>query len=460
VAWCRPNPPVGALGDKFRPATSYLTIACPSGQRYFDLDAVRTEHKRPAEGNSLRHGVEAEDTSRNHLTPGRDAYYSGGNPGGAPPLDWWEIPTTPYAGAHYAAFPPALLERPIKSMVPAKVCTVCGEPSRRITSAPTYERTDSDRVPARLAKSDGSRIAEGVNQHHNADGANTSVVRVTETIGWTDCGHGSYACSTCKVVVPSDHALRRSREGQGSQAPVGGDEVLGESGEVQGLEADDAGHLRAVRDRVPGQAGGEVLHPELFSEAGARGGPDEQHHRPGAGLPHMEGGPEGQPERLRAGLGPCGHAGEAEERLHDGAPAGDAGEHRAPAGAVGDRPSPQRGQGRQSDSEPGDRDAGEARGHGDVPALPGDLPGQLGAYVCPCGGRDIEYVADHWRPGVVLDPFGGSGTTLAVATGRGHHAIGIDLDPRNVDLARDRVGPMFLDEFTLDQWKNRSEVPS
>lgn len=29
-----------------------------------------------------------------------------------------------------------------------------------------------------------------------------------------------------------------------------------------------------------------------------------------------------------------------------------------------------------------------------------------------------------------------------------------------VELARDRVGPMFLDEFTLDQWKNRSEVPS
>ena len=35
------------------------------------------------------------------------------------------------------------------------------------------------------------------------------------------------------------------------------------------------------------------------------------------------------------------------------------------------------------------------------------------------------------------------------------HASFIDLDPRNVDLARDRVGPMFLDEFTLDEWKNR-----
>lgn len=51
---------------------------------------------------------------------------------------------------------------------------------------------------------------------------------------------------------------------------------------------------------------------------------------------------------------------------------------------------------------------------------------------------------DHaWRRGLVLDPFAGSGTTLAVATGMGRDAIGIDLDARNADLARERVG-MFL----------------
>jgi hypothetical protein len=169
------------------------------------------------------------------------------NPNGAPPLDWWEIPTTPYAGAHYAAFPPALLERPIKSMVPAKVCTECGEPSRRTQEPnPDYE----------------------------------------------------------------------------------------------------------------GRAGGTVnLNDQQGSSL--------------KGIPHKR-------EVARA-----------------------------------------------------------------------TLPGEFS----DCGHNT-------WRPGIVLDPFGGSGTTLAVATGRGHHAIGIDLDPRNVDLARDRVGPMFLDEFTLDQWKNRSEVPS
>jgi hypothetical protein len=53
---------------------------------------------------------------------------------------------------------------------------------------------------------------------------------------------------------------------------------------------------------------------------------------------------------------------------------------------------------------------------------------------------------DNYRPGIVLDPFAGSGTTLAVATGHGHDAIGIDLDARNLDLARERVGPMFFDE--------------
>jgi site-specific DNA-methyltransferase (adenine-specific) len=46
--------------------------------------------------------------------------------------------------------------------------------------------------------------------------------------------------------------------------------------------------------------------------------------------------------------------------------------------------------------------------------------------------------------GTILDPFGGSGTTAIVATGHGRNCISIDLDERNADLARQRVG-MFLD---------------
>ena len=50
---------------------------------------------------------------------------------------------------------------------------------------------------------------------------------------------------------------------------------------------------------------------------------------------------------------------------------------------------------------------------------------------------------DSYRTGVVLDPFAGSGTSLEAALGVGRHAIGIDLDPRNADLALERCG-MYL----------------
>ena len=52
---------------------------------------------------------------------------------------------------------------------------------------------------------------------------------------------------------------------------------------------------------------------------------------------------------------------------------------------------------------------------------------------------------DTWRPGMVLDPFAGSGTTGSVATGNGRDALLIDLDDRNLDLAYHRIGGLFLD---------------
>jgi hypothetical protein len=195
IAWCRPNPPVGALGDKYRPATSYMTVACVSSRRYFDLDAVRTEHKYPDDDRSQRASVK---------TPDRDARLgavlsNGGNPAGAPPLDWWEIPTHPFAGAHYATWPPALLVKPILSMCPQRVCRVCGKPSERIveveqsviTRGHYYDRDNGGaaRSEEKVGSFKGRRQDEGDAKekpsHHQG------FVRHAETLGWTDCG-----CST------------------------------------------------------------------------------------------------------------------------------------------------------------------------------------------------------------------------------------------------------------------------
>lgn len=44
-------------------------------------------------------------------------------------------------------------------------------------------------------------------------------------------------------------------------------------------------------------------------------------------------------------------------------------------------------------------------------------------------------------PDVVLDPFGGSGTTAAVANQHGRHAVLCELNPAYVELAERRCAP-------------------
>ena len=189
VRWVRPNPPVGALGDKFRPATSELVIACKGSKRFFDLDAVRIPTDSKGKEKKRNRVGEKRGQHGNWSTLGP---YDSEQTNGAPPLDWWSIPPGGYPGAHYAVYPPDLCVRPIKAMCPERVCTECGAPSVRVVGSATYVRTDTDRVPARLAQSEGQRVAEGVNQHHMTEGANTSVSRQAETLGWTDCGHNSW----------------------------------------------------------------------------------------------------------------------------------------------------------------------------------------------------------------------------------------------------------------------------
>lgn len=201
VPWARPNPPVGALGDKWRPATSYVTVACRARDRWFDLDAVRTGEANEKHAIGFRDGHDAARADVG-LSSGRG--WTGVNPAGAPPLDWfvwddpesewspddgmWVIPTAPYAGAHYACWPPKLAHRIIDCMCPREVCRVCGTPRRRIVSEPEYVGRGGDGEANRHF--DSERAVDGANVWHST--GDRTATRVTTTLGWTDCGHADY----------------------------------------------------------------------------------------------------------------------------------------------------------------------------------------------------------------------------------------------------------------------------
>jgi DNA modification methylase len=262
IVWHRPNPPVGALGDKVRPSTSYITTACVSPQRWFDLDAERTA-PGPIGGQTVALGKPTGSRNDDNLP-----HYTNNHPAGAPPLDaWfdtttedvWTIPTAPYKGAHYATYPIALPRRLINLMCPREVCQVCGEPRRRITEA------DAE-------------------------------------------------------AIEYNRGRRRGR-----------------------IELD--------LERPPNNS------------------------------------------RMPTGWGPNGPSG----------------------------------------------------GDGGAAGFQRSNPATVGWTKCDCLERSASDPDKKWRRGLVLDPFAGSGTTLAAAAELGRDAIGIDLDERNLDLARQRIG-LFLEE--------------
>ena len=204
IVWARNNPPVGALGDKVRPATSYITVATRSDKRWFDLDAVRTEAvtgDRVMWQSAGRVGLgEARDD-------GNGGRFMANNPAGAPPLDHWHdeydgdhtwlINTIGSSLAHYAMWPATLAERLILSMCPGEVCRQCGQPRRRITErSERYAKIRSDVGDFNRNRSNGidDLVAGAVNNRSRDMGRLTSAENIT--VGWSDCGHGDYRPGT------------------------------------------------------------------------------------------------------------------------------------------------------------------------------------------------------------------------------------------------------------------------
>lgn len=192
IRWVRPNPPVGALGDKFRPATSELVVACKSATRWFDLDAVRVPGSsagRPTGGSNGSKGRDRGDVSKWDDQPTHNA-------AGAPPLDWWQISPGGYPGSHYAVFPPELCVRPVEAMCPRRVCRTCGAPSVREAvveqSVITYGHSSNVGREGNRTSPKGQVAYKGRRQ--NADDVkekpshHQGFVRSATTTGWSTCG--------------------------------------------------------------------------------------------------------------------------------------------------------------------------------------------------------------------------------------------------------------------------------
>lgn len=145
IIWAKRNPMPSSVGDRLSCSYEVVLLLTRERHYYFNLDAVRipaetplrpSRERRPAaypprtavpslgSGSSprvdLNHGLSAMKAA------GQEHHPLGKNPG-----DVWSFSTANYRGAHFATFPEQLVERPLLSSCPARVCIGCGVPWRR-----------------------------------------------------------------------------------------------------------------------------------------------------------------------------------------------------------------------------------------------------------------------------------------------------------------------------------------
>lgn len=173
IIWHKPNAMPHSVKDRFTADFEYLFFFAKN-QRYFfeqQLDPYTaplnrwggpktkaTEHKK-GDGYAV---LEHEDRDRRP------------NPEGRNKRCVWSISTKPCKDAHFATFPPELIETPIKAGCPEAVCAKCGTPR-----FPIYKNTMKQHS---IGATSGAYW-----KTRNFKGDNT-VRNMSRKVGYTDCG--------------------------------------------------------------------------------------------------------------------------------------------------------------------------------------------------------------------------------------------------------------------------------
>ena len=193
IIWSKPNPMPESVTDRPTKSHEYLFLLAKSPRYYFDADAVRES------GTTGAWGAMPPIGGVKHPGNNGNATYSGNQPpsdGNRNIRSVWTIPTQPSPGAHFAVFPPKLVEPCIKAGTSERgVCPQCGAPWRRVVRVTAADgRSVEKPASQRFASVDGkplvgdNRFDIGVRASWNSNG----VLPTRDEAGWQPtCAHAA-----------------------------------------------------------------------------------------------------------------------------------------------------------------------------------------------------------------------------------------------------------------------------
>ena len=149
IIWHKPNPMPESVTDRPTKAHEYLFLLTKSARYFYDADAVREPHKIESIARDSA-GWSAAFRGR-HTMPGEHRPHSTDHSGfcnsrGRNKRSVWTVSTKPYPEAHFATFPPDLIEPCILAGTSARgVCAECGAPWVRVVEREAHYTKRQDR---------------------------------------------------------------------------------------------------------------------------------------------------------------------------------------------------------------------------------------------------------------------------------------------------------------------------
>ena len=137
IIWHKPNPMPESVTDRCTKAHEYLFLLTKSARYFYDAEAV----KEPAEYGRRDQPLNTWDRAAGSGdTPKRvnGSTYGKHPETGRNRRSVWTIPTCAYPGAHFATFPPALVEPCVLAGCPERCCAQCGKAWVRVVEKTPY----------------------------------------------------------------------------------------------------------------------------------------------------------------------------------------------------------------------------------------------------------------------------------------------------------------------------------
>jgi DNA modification methylase len=128
IIWHKPNPMPESVRDRCTKAHEYIFLLSKSKKYYFDADSIRQPHKRLWDAkNGCNLSAEGLHKLKGEMNT-RKGSYPLPNPKGANKRSVWTVTTKPFKEAHFATFPPDLIEP----------CVLAGAPKGGVVLDPFF----------------------------------------------------------------------------------------------------------------------------------------------------------------------------------------------------------------------------------------------------------------------------------------------------------------------------------